>query len=173
MRNCNQHYYYFHGKNVLSQKKGLQNSFSAFPSKLFFKKNWSQNHIYTLEFLKMWYGKTRVTSYELKALKHDLKFKSASSNLRATSSNPRVTSSHPWVASSNLRVTSSNPRIIKLMKTQVNSLKISSFPKIIISAACICLVFFLTFSVIKQSYSKVGNSRMYRYGNAIAALTFC
>ena len=59
----------------------------------------------------------QATSYELKALKHDLKFKSASSN--------------PWVTSSNLRVTTSSPRIIKLMKTQVNSLKISSFPKII------------------------------------------
>ena len=86
----------------------------------------------------MWYGKTRVTRYGLKALKHEFKFKSASSNTRVTSSNPRVTisnpwvtSSNPWVTSSNLRVTSSNPRIIKSMKTQVNSLKISSFPKII------------------------------------------
>ena len=86
----------------------------------------------------MWYGKTRVTRYGLKALKHEFKFKSASSNTRVTSSNPRVTisnpwvtSSNPWVTSSNLRVTGSNPRIIKSMKTQVNSLKISSFPKII------------------------------------------
>ena len=79
----------------------------------------------------MWYGKTRVTSCELKALKHQLKFKSTSPNRRVTSSNPWVTSSNPWVTSSNLRVTSSNPRIIKSMKTQVNSLKISSFPKII------------------------------------------
>ena len=79
----------------------------------------------------MWYGKTRVTSYELKALKHNLKFKSASSNPRVMSSNPRVTSSNPWVRSSNLRVTSSNPRIIKSMKTQANILKVSSFPKII------------------------------------------
>ena len=82
--------------------------------------------------------KLRVTSYELKALKHELKSKSASSNPRVTSSNPRVTSSNPWVTSSNpwvtssnLRVTSTNPRIIKSMKTRVNSLKISSFPKII------------------------------------------
>ena len=44
-------------------------------------------------------------------------FKSASSNLRATSSNPRVISS--------------DPRIIKSVKTQVNSLKSSSFHKII------------------------------------------
>ena len=79
----------------------------------------------------MWYGKTRVTSCELKALKHQLKFKSTSPNRRVTSSNPWVTSSNPWVTSSNLRVTSSNPRIIKSMKTQVNSLKMSSFPKII------------------------------------------
>ena len=79
----------------------------------------------------MLYGKTWVRSYELKALKHELKFKSTSSNPRVTSLHPRVTSSNPWVRSSNLRVTSSNPRIIKSMKTQVNSLKISSFPKII------------------------------------------
>ena len=125
-------------KYVLSQKKGMQKSFSAFSSKLFFWKNWSQYHIYTLEFLKMWYGKTRVTSYELKALKHDLKLKSASSNPRVTSSNSRVTrsnpwvtSSNPWVTSSNLRVTGWNPRIIKSMRTQVNRLKISSFPKMI------------------------------------------
>ena len=81
----------------------------------------------------MWYGKTRVTSCELKALKHQLKFKSTSPNRRVTSSNPWVTSSNPWVTSSSYkwRVTSSNPRIIKSMKTQVNSLKISLFPKIL------------------------------------------
>ena len=43
--------------------------------------------------------------------KHELKFKSASSNPRVTSSNPRVTSSNPRVTSSNPRVTSSNPRV--------------------------------------------------------------
>ena len=112
----------------------MQKSFSVFSCKLFvFEKNWSQNHIYTLEFSKMWYGKTELqaTSYELKALKHDLKFKSASSNPRVTSANPRITSSNPWVTSSNLQVTSSNPWIIKSMKTQVNSLNILSFPQII------------------------------------------
>ena len=64
----------------------------------------------------MWYGEARVTScelrvtsYEFKAQKHELKFKSASSN--------------PGVASS-------NPLVIKSMKTQGNSLKSSSFPKI-------------------------------------------
>ena len=67
----------------------------------------------------------------LKALKHMLKFKSGSSNPGVTSSNPRVTSSNPQVTSSNLQVTSLNPRIIKSMKTQVSSLKSSSFPKII------------------------------------------
>ena len=48
MRNCNQ-YVRNYKKCVLSQKKGLQKrgSFSAFPSKLFFKRNWSQNHIFT------------------------------------------------------------------------------------------------------------------------------
>ena len=36
-------------KYVLSQKKGLQKKggFTDFPSKLFFKKNWSQKHIFT------------------------------------------------------------------------------------------------------------------------------
>ena len=119
-------------KICFNQKIEMQKSFSVFSCKLFvFEKNWSQNHIYTLEFLKMWYGKTRVTSYELKALKHELKLKNASSNPRVTSSNPRVTRSNPWVTSSNLPVTGSNPRIIKSMRTQVNRLKISSFPKII------------------------------------------
>ena len=74
-----------------------------------------------------------------------MKFKSASSNPRVTSSNHKITSSNPRVTSSILRVTSENPRvtslnprdtssdprIIKSMKTQVNSLKSSPFPKII------------------------------------------
>ena len=52
MWNCNQYYNFFSlEKYVLSQKKGLQKrgGLSAFPSKLlfFFKKNWSQNHIFT------------------------------------------------------------------------------------------------------------------------------
>ena len=47
MRNCNQCFNFFSlKKHVLSQKKGLQKrgDFSAFPSKWFFLKNWSQNH---------------------------------------------------------------------------------------------------------------------------------
>ena len=50
MSNCNQHFKFFSlKKRVLSQKKGLQKrgDFSAFPSKWFFLKNWSQNHIFT------------------------------------------------------------------------------------------------------------------------------
>ena len=50
MKNCNQ-YFFSWKRYVFSQKKGLQKS--AFLSKLFFYKNWSQNHIYTLEFLKI------------------------------------------------------------------------------------------------------------------------
>ena len=50
--------------------------------------------------------KLRVTSYELEALKHDLKFKSTSWN-----SNPRVARSNPQVTSSNPQVTNSNPRV--------------------------------------------------------------
>ena len=61
-------------KNVFYVKrKDCKKVLVPFPANYFFKKNWFQNHIYTLEFLKMWYGKTRVTSYELKALKHELK----------------------------------------------------------------------------------------------------
>ena len=64
----------------------------------------------------------RVTSSNLRV---------TSSNPRVTSSNPRVPSSNPRVTSSNPRVTSSNPRIIKSTKTQVGSLKSSSFLKIL------------------------------------------
>ena len=38
---------------------------------------------------------------------------------------------------------------------------------LLISAFCLCLVNFLIFGPTKQPYSKVGNSRMYRYGNAV------
>ena len=54
-----------------------------------------------------------------------------SSNPRVTSSNPRISSSNPRVTSSDLQVTSSIPWIIKSMKTQVTSLKSSSFLKIV------------------------------------------
>ena len=71
-----------------------------------------------------WYGKLRVTSYELQvascellvtswSLKNELKFKSASSTPRVTSSNSRVTSSILRVTSSNLLITSSKPRVPK------------------------------------------------------------
>ena len=55
----------------------------------------------------------RVTSYELKASKHDLRFQSTSwnSNQRVTSPNPLVASSNPRDTSSIPRVTSSNPRV--------------------------------------------------------------
>ena len=64
-----------------------------------------------------WYGKLRVTSYELQvascellvtswSLNNELKFKSASST-------PRVTSSILRVTSSNLRITSSKARVPK------------------------------------------------------------
>ena len=63
-----------------------------------------------------WYGKTQVTSHELRVQIHELRvqihefkfmtyeFKSTSSNSRVTSSTLRVTSSNPQVASSNPRV---------------------------------------------------------------------
>ena len=60
LRNCNQ-FYFFIEKYVSSQKKGLPKKkggggFSIFPSKLFFQKDWSQNHIHTLEFLKIFFS---------------------------------------------------------------------------------------------------------------------
>ena len=80
----------------------------------------------------------RVTSCELRveSLKARIEIQSSnarvtSSNPRVTSSNSRVTSSNPRVTSSNTQVTSSNPWIIKWIKTQVSSLKSSSFPKIL------------------------------------------
>ena len=51
VRNCNR-YFFFHWKNVLSRKKGLQKKggFSAFPSKLFFfLKMVSKSYFYTLQ----------------------------------------------------------------------------------------------------------------------------
>ena len=62
----------------------------------------------------------------MKALKHELKFKSASSNPRVTSSNPQLTSSNSRVTSSNPRVTSSNPQI-----TSSDPRAVSSNPRII------------------------------------------
>ena len=53
-----------------------------------------------------------VTSGELKAYRHKMKFnESGSSITRVTSSNPRVTSSILRVKSSNSWVTSSNPLV--------------------------------------------------------------
>ena len=66
----------------------------------------------------------RVTCCELRVESLKARIEIQSSNARVTSSNPRVTSSNP-------QVTSSNPWIIKWIKTQVSSLKSSSFPKIL------------------------------------------
>ena len=115
-------------KNNLTQN--LEKNFLQFVCKLFslitFKTNNCLERL-LINFLKSWYSKTRVTSYELRveslkaqaeSLKDKLKFKSASSNPqvttsdpRVTSSNPRVTSLDPRVASSNPLITSSNPRV--------------------------------------------------------------
>ena len=48
VRNCNR-YFFFIEKICFKQKKGLpkRGAFSAFPSKLFFLKKRSQNHIFT------------------------------------------------------------------------------------------------------------------------------
>ena len=76
-----------------------------------------------IENWQKWYGKTQVTSHELRVQIHELRvqihefkfmtyeLKSTSSNSRVTSSTLRVTSSNPQVTSSNPRVTSSNPRV--------------------------------------------------------------
>ena len=228
MRNCNQYYCFFFMEKICfkSDEKNAKKFLAPFPAFFFFfLKKIGLKIIFTHWNFWKWdmvKHELQVTSYEVNALKHDLKFKSASSNPRVTSANPRVTSS--------------NPRIIKSMKTQVNSLKISLFPKILNCSAewvninferndlnfpqkshpdfsflsltqnfMLCLLittarhrkflhivstvvyqtmvahqcplflpgFLLDISLIKQPYSKVGNSRMYRYGNAIATLTFC
>ena len=67
-------------------------------------------------------------------VKHELlvtswKLKSTSWNSNVEVSNSRITSSNVRVTSPNPRVTSS--RIIKAMKTQVNTLEIFSFPKVL------------------------------------------
>ena len=90
-----------------------------------------KNHIKILGVI-LWYGITRVTSYDFQVTSYNLRveslkaraeiqkceFKSTSSNsqvtsstLRVTSSNPRVTTLNPQVTSSNPRVASSNPRV--------------------------------------------------------------
>ena len=70
-----------------------------------------------------------------------MKFKSASSNPRVTSLNPRVASLNPRVTSSNPRVQesftsysliiTSKSWLVQEFKSQLNSLKSSSFPKTI------------------------------------------
>ena len=75
-------------------------------------------------FIISWYGKTRVTSCELKISKSRVEiqkqeFKSKRSNSRVTSSKSQVTSSNPRVmtlipriTSSNLQVTSTTPWVL-------------------------------------------------------------
>ena len=63
-----------------------------------------------------WYGKTQVTSHELRVQIHELRvqiheFKFMTYEFKSTSSNSRVTSSTLRVTSSNPQVTSSNPRV--------------------------------------------------------------
>ena len=71
----------------------MQKSFSVFSSKLFFfEKNWSQNDIYTLEFLKMGYGKTRVTSYELQVKNFKAQFEIQKCEFKSTSYECKSTS---------------------------------------------------------------------------------
>ena len=57
MRNCNQYYSFFHGRNifVLSQKEGLEKRgvLATLPANYFFKKIWSENNTYTFEFSKI------------------------------------------------------------------------------------------------------------------------
>ena len=68
----------------------------------------------------------RVASYEFRveSLKARVEGLKAQVEIKSAISNPRVTSSKP-------RVTSSNLWIIKSIKTQLSSLKSSSFPKIL------------------------------------------
>ena len=75
------------------------------------------------KFLKvtLWESKTRVTSYEFKSMSY--KFKSTSHEFKSTNYDFKSTI---------YEFKSTSSRIIKSMKTRVNSLKSSSFPKAII-----------------------------------------
>ena len=98
--------------------------------------------------LVLWYGKTRVTSCELRVTSYELRveslkarveiqkceFKSTSYEFESTSYEFEFTSYEFKSTSYKLESTSHEfefTRIIKSMKIQVNSLKSSSFPKII------------------------------------------
>ena len=61
----------------------------------------------------------RLKSFVLKAWKHELKFKSASSDPRVTSSNPRVKSSNPRITKWNQQFKSPSSRVIKSMKAHI------------------------------------------------------
>ena len=51
----------FNSKERTAKKEG----FSAFPNQLLFYKNWSQNNIYTLEYLKIAFSSTDSPNLQL------------------------------------------------------------------------------------------------------------
>ena len=66
LRNCNQ-YICFKSEERTAKKKG-GGGFSVFPSKLFFQKDRSQNHIHTLEFLKIFFSSMGSPNLQLQPI---------------------------------------------------------------------------------------------------------
>ena len=60
--------YFFHGKICFKSEERVveKGGFNAFSSKLFFQKNWLQDHIYTLEFLKIVFLLWAVLTYNFR-----------------------------------------------------------------------------------------------------------
>ena len=89
----------------------------------------------------LWYGKTRVTSYELQVASYELRIESLKARVESLKARVEIqkcefeSTSYEFESTSHEFESTSyefeSTRIIKSMKTQVNSLKSSSFPKII------------------------------------------
>ena len=147
--------------------------------------------------------KFKSTSYEFKSTSSEFKF----TNYEFKSTSYEFTSTSSEFKSTSYEFKFTNSRIIKSMKTQVNSLKSSLFPKIIspklfgssakpwtfpLNYYCQALYvsprringglssngfwsvhpLTLIFSTTKQPYSKLGNSRMHWYENAVLTSRF-
>ena len=79
--------------------------------------------------MKTWYDKARVTSYDLRLASYKLLVESLKAQVEIWKCKIKYTSYEFKFMSYEFKSTSS--RIIQSVKTQVNSLKISSFPKIL------------------------------------------
>ena len=136
--------------NSIFKTVALQQCLRVVFSLYFYKCIQRYAQMYTKVNSIQWYGKTRVTSYELRATSYELRVESLkvrveSLKVRVESLKARVEiqkcefkstsyelkSTSYGFASTSYEFESTSSRIIKLMKTQVNSLKSSSFSKII------------------------------------------